>query len=215
MKKSDKLFSDEFVHFRWNDALESRKGFVSDSIDTLERTVDSGGMKELVLHKSESNAYPFVIGDGTDRWKFAYYDPHYELKKAWMEGKRVQYMTTIYAKNDWKDVPDEWYWDGNDGTQYRIAPEKEWRPFKDVDELKYAWENKWDHLVHPELVEPMIWVRSKSNTKSTYLITHYCENVGVVYLCGYLNVSLEQLFDDYTFLDGSPLGVLELVEEEE
>ena len=82
MKKSDKLFSDEFVHFRWNDALESRKGFVSDSIDTLERTVDSGDMKELVLHKSESNAYPFVIGDGTDRWKFAYYDPNYDVKKA-------------------------------------------------------------------------------------------------------------------------------------
>ena len=215
MKKTDKLFNDEFVHFRWYDPLEGKIGFMEDGIGLLESKVADGVMD--TIHKADSIGYPFKSDNDTS-WRFAYYDPYYEFKKAWIEGKKVQHWTTIYVKNKWEDVPDEWYWDGNDGTQYRIKPEKEWRPCKNVDEFKKVWDIKvlgsTDIVPDYGLAEPMIWVRSKSNTRSTYLITHYCENVGVVFLCGYLNVSLEQLFEGYTFLDGSPCGVLESVEEE-
>jgi hypothetical protein len=205
MKKGDKLFKDEFVHFRWDDSLEGKMGFMEDGIGLLENKVAYGVGN--TIHKADSIGFPFKSDNGNS-WRFAYYDPHHEFKKAWLEGKKVQYMN---VKNKWENVPDEWYWDGNDGTQYRIVPEKVLKPFKDVGELRKAWSIKetgrTDIVLAYELTEPMIWVRSKSNTKSTYLITHYCENVGVVYLCGYLNVSLEQLFENYTFLDGTPCGV--------
>ena len=211
MKKTDRLFNDEFVHFRWDDSLEGKIGFMEDGIGLLESKVADGVMD--TIHKADSIGYPFKSDNDTS-WRFAYYDPYYEFKKAWIEGKKVQHWTTIYVKNKWEDVPDEWYWDGNDGTQYRIKPEKDWRPFKDVDELKKVWYDKMPFdVLSTGLEEPFIWVRWKGG-KEHKLITGYYNEGSQVFLCDEW-IPLERLFKYYEFLDGSPCGVLESIEEEE
>ena len=39
MKKDDKLFNDEFVHFRWDSSLEGKMGFMENGIGLLEHMV--------------------------------------------------------------------------------------------------------------------------------------------------------------------------------
>ena len=211
MKKSDgKLFDKQFVHFMWDDSLEGKEGFVSDSIDslvarvngTMIKTIDEQQIFGLVSYGN--SALPFSV-DGI-YYRFFYWDPNYDYKKAWLDGKRVQYMTTIYVNNGWKDVPDEWYWDGDTTTQYRIKPEKIWRPFKDLDELKKAWYGKIPFpILNTGLEEPFIWVRWEGG-KEHKLITGYYNESSQVFLCGDW-VSLERLFKYYEFLDGTPCGV--------
>ena len=196
------LFDKKYLYLEWDDCLKGKKVVVGDLPQLIRRCVNENVAKVRWVenNSSDSEMYPFVDEDGTE-WVLVYYDPNYECKVAWKQGKQIQFRNT---GAHWIDTSSPSW---KDNVEYRVKPEKTWRPFKDIQELKQAWENKRSPLVHPELEEPMIWVRSKSNTTSTYLITHYCENMGVVYLCGYLNVSLEQLFEDYTFLDGGVMGV--------
>lgn len=330
------LFDKKFVYLEWDDVLQGKKVFVGDTLPELRRYVEGKNTTfKCGVEKDNSNSdYPFFSSDRYIYYAFAYYDPNYECKVAYAQGKAIQCRAHDYDYWEDCDIPSwlensnyrvkpegpvdlcrvffdkkarcmvigskdyvnsnnypvlfegsilhcesymrerekfnlvmaAYYCDGkkiqgrtkllsdpwvdctgeprwSDACEYRVKPEdskcnscqyqcepdmpcrtcrdgsnykmrvvvkpeeKKWRPFKDIQELKQAWGNKQRRFQYPTLVEPLIWVRSKSNTKSTYLITHYCENMGVVYLCGYLNMGLEQLFEDYTFLDETPLGV--------
>lgn len=211
MSEEKKIFDKKFVHFMWDDSLEGKVGFYSDSIDSLIKFVDCNSTEYTgcVKRNCMNDTYPFNIIQSGSSFQFFYYDPNYECKRAYAQGKTIQ----CRSKGE-----DKWFVTSHpnwlDTCEYRVKPEKTWRPFKDIAELKQTWLAKNGAKSKGDLYEPFIWVRSKSNTTSTYLITHYCGNTGVVHLCGYLNVSLEQLFEDYTFLDGSPCGVLESAEEE-
>lgn len=90
--------------------------------------------------------------------------------------------------------------------------EKKWRPFKDINELKSTWDNKQGlRLVHPELVEPLIWIRSKANPACTRPITGFLnepngeEQVVIIDTVWY---NLATLFKQWEFLDGTPTGVV-------
>lgn len=206
-----KIFDKKFVHFMWDDSLKGKEGFVASTIrliiDCVENNVRTNHWQKL--EESRSTDLPFHSITGMD-YGFAYCDPLYEVKLAWKQGKQIQTRVTN-SRGDWVDLDNpNWEFVGYD---YRVKPEKKWRPFNSMEELRQAWSTKLtgrtDLVLDYDLTEPMIWVRSKSNTTSTYMITHYCGNMGEIYLCGYLNMGLVQLFDDYTFLDGTPCGVKE------
>ena len=215
---SMELFEKKFVYLEWDEVLKGKELFVADTLPELRRHVDSDDtvVKQSVKENGDDNyVYPFVTSDGEICYAMAYYDPNYSCKRAYMEGKQIQYRNKDSSdqnkdsSDQWKDCSEEPYW--AEQCEYRVKPEepeKKWRPFKSIEELKHVWDVKLSPLE-----EPMIWVRSKFNTSSTYLITHYCGNMGVVHLCGYLNIGLEQLFKDYTFLDGSPCGMFAVEEE--
>ena len=85
------LFDEKFVHFMWDDELEGKACFVSDDIDTLREEVTKGISRDIV-HEHRTNiptSYPFETI--ADYYRFAYYDPNYEVKKAYTEGKKIQY----------------------------------------------------------------------------------------------------------------------------
>jgi len=205
------IFDKQFVYFMWDYSLKDKRCFVADSIDMLQHYVetynDKYKFKYVVKKDSAIGAFPFCayIAKGTPaHYRFAYYDPLYDIKWAWKQGKRIQCRCHSGA---WLDAstPD---WD-NKALEFRVKPVSAYRPFKSTQELKSTFLALTNQTAIPANFEPVIWVRSKYNTSSTFMITHFCENLGVVHLCGYLNIGIEQLFTDYTFLDGTPCGVKE------
>ena len=85
--------------------------------------------------------------------------------------------------------------------------EKHFRPFKDTDELIKVWLEK-RMITYPDLTLPHIWVRLKVN---------FCKQKGQVitkFDDSYVSVNgdcktMQALFNDYEFLDGSVCGVEE------
>lgn len=113
----DKLFDKKFVYFMWDDRLDGKDCFVSDDINELQQAVEAGidadtVHRELTLR---SIRYPFTTSN--DSYRFAYYDPNYSAKRAYNEGKQIQFLNTEGEWLDCRNTPD---W--NDETEYRIAP---------------------------------------------------------------------------------------------
>ena len=214
MSEEKNIFDKKCVYFMWADKLAGKEGFYSDGIAYLIMCVESNSLehKGYVKRNCENDTYQFNNVQSDNSYQFFYYDPLYNIKWEWKQGKQIQSRSKVWRDAEWED--DDYPQWNNQCMEFRVRPEgfvpkKKWRPFKDIEELKQTWEKKFDPLVHPELFEPMIWVRSKSNTTSTYLISHFCGNVGVVHIYSSLDTSLEQLYEDFTFLDGTPCGVEE------
>jgi hypothetical protein len=113
--KNIELFDSKYVHFMWSDELEGKKGFLADNIDMLKHDVNSGQCRYNVS-KSEYESIPF---HAESDWKFFYYDPNYECKRAYSEGKQIQ--TKYKTGDEWKDVSNPGWYDYQD---YRIKPEE-------------------------------------------------------------------------------------------
>lgn len=117
-----------------------------------------------------------------------------EVMKAFTEGKTIQQKS--YNPDDkWTDSePPLWDWLRYD---YRIKPNETCRPYKDTDELISDFipgDNKG--------YIPLVWVKSKE-FPSTYMLTGFRGDSVVI---GSSVETLEDLFEDYVFPDGSPCG---------
>ena len=123
------LIDKKFVHFMWDDKLEEKEGFFADDICELTNCVLGGNFHFAKVRKSLSPAFPFKDTNNND-WLFFYYDPNYEVKKAYAEGKQIQYKFPNVA--EWDNVNDadmtdikitglSWF---DDNCEYRIKPEE-------------------------------------------------------------------------------------------
>lgn len=199
------LFDKKFVYLEWNDCLKCKKVLVCDGLQLMRRQVNDGTAKLRCVEDNSRNSElcPFIDECGTS-WALVYYDPNYECKVAYAQGKIIQYKS--HYSFEWKDCDDpKW----SDKYEYRVKPEepeKKWRPFKDIQELRNAWSDKAGLSVDYE--EPMIWVRDKERPDITRLIIAFNADHKSVSLAGYW-CALESLFNDYEFLDGTPCGVEE------
>ena len=119
------LFDKKFVHFMWDDELEGKKGFFDDSINDLIDVVNDDPINNPynngygTVVKSNNDDEPFLKKESDISWKFFYYDPNYECKKAYAEGKQIQLFNP--DTGDWIDSDEpEWL----DILKYRIKPEE-------------------------------------------------------------------------------------------
>lgn len=111
-----RLFDKKCVFCMWDDALRSKEVFVADSIEDLMKFVEKGKEKHGVI-ESTSLDYPFLERTGSPSYRFCYYDPLYDVKKAYYkEGKTIQYW-----EEGWKDFKYEPMW-SNNSVSYRIKP---------------------------------------------------------------------------------------------
>ena len=97
------LYDKKYVYFEWDDKLEGKDVFCGFSIYDLKSQVNQGNAQTGVLHHSNnSKGHPFVPtwsdGSGSLAYPFAYYDPYYEVKKAYNEGKKIQYKSLRSTK---------------------------------------------------------------------------------------------------------------------
>lgn len=84
-------------------------------------------------------------------------------------------------------------------------PEPTYRPFNDCDELIATWQKMMGYPAKANTM-PLIWVKHKK-TKNVCCINGFkkCD----VFTLGIGWYSYEYMFDEYTFLDGSPFGCIE------
>jgi hypothetical protein len=120
---------------------------------------------------------------------------------AWEHGKTIQFESLT----SWEDIINpawETYY------KYRIKPikPKEYVPFDTVQELIDYWDKKHPSN-RPTDTLPLIWIKNKDRDRK-YLITEF-------YFDNHFNAdistsqaehSLRNLFEEYTFLDGSIIG---------
>lgn len=110
-------FDKKFVHFMWDDELEGKKCFVEDKIDELKLAVEEGNFNQFD-NISNSTLVNAPFGAISNFWKFAYYDPYYDLKLAYEQGKTIQFHN---YSGEWQDM---YECEFLPGIEYRIKPDK-------------------------------------------------------------------------------------------
>ena len=123
------------------------------------------------------------------------------IMQAFAEGKVIQNKT---GENHWVDCDNPYWSDSTDS--YRIKPEETYRPFKDCDELIEWWDKHRTVKDRPQNAMPLIWLKHKVESDKKCIIIAYWDTV--VFLRNEW-LTLEYLFKNYEFLDGTPCGVKE------
>lgn len=97
---------------------------------------------------------------------------------------------------------------------YLVAePEEEkWRPYKDTNEMIRDFLNRYNSYndnCYPNnpMYNPLIWITYKECNTKTLIVFFLEKEVGFYELENYQ--TLETIFEDYTYLDGSPCGIKE------
>ena len=120
------------------------------------------------------------------------------IMQAFAEGKTIQYFND--DKDDWEDISK--YSNvtfENDPDYYRIKPELKYRPFKSVEE---CWNEMHKH-------SNFGWLKNKKEELYCNIVNIYKDSeIPIVYIndCEY---KFSTLFNDFTFIDGSPFGIEE------
>lgn len=120
--------------------------------------------------------------------------------QAWAEGKSIQFQTD---SGSWSDITKNLY-PCNNPSLYRIKPESNYRPFKSHEE---CWQEMLKH-------QPFGWIKDVS--KYVEIVGVYKNDIeyspdedddGVLFRCFLTFESV--LKQGYTFVDGTPFGVME------
>jgi hypothetical protein len=207
------LFDKRFVHFMWDDALKGKLCFVADNIEDLTFAVRNDGrrgVKTNALHPSPRASLPFLDSILNNCYPFAYYDPNYEVKRAfYKEGKQIQ--VAYKGANNWVDCDEpEWV----DGCQFRVKPEcpcedgkSKYKPYVTVDEFIQDFQERFPTAFpRPAHSMPLIWVRNKNKKDEMELI--YCFRHLVIKMDN-TYWDMDELFNQWEYLDGSPIGMVE------
>ena len=123
-----------------------------------------------------------------------------ELKEAHKNGAKIQFRLDGKGWTDWENPKFDCQ-----PSEYRIKPK--YRPFKDCDELIATLAKKIGYKAKANTM-PLIWVRSNDGT--TVCISSFGgkHTVGL----SWFNTEakdIREMFNNFTFLDGSPFGVCE------
>lgn len=116
-----------------------------------------------------------------------------DLMQAYVDGKQIQYFNRLEGK--WEDTTDPRW---SHGSSYRIKPEPNYRPFKNVEE---CWQEMLNH-------RPFGWI--KSNEDGHYAMVNTVDDVeGEKYIAisGNNLWSFDDTINNFTFADGTPFGI--------
>lgn len=119
-----------------------------------------------------------------------------EVIEAFKEGKKIERRRI--NDYEWVDDPTPlWDWALYD---YRKKPEKEFRPYKDTEEMLNDFCERFP-VKRTDYGEPFIWIKNESGVK--YLITAITEcHVWI----GDIAIGMTDLFKKFTYKDVSPCG---------
>ena len=114
-----KIFDPQFVHCMWDDSLEGKRCIVSDNIDIMIDAVDNGTYHTAVINRSKGGGYALHSNETGLDYVVAYYDPLYDVKWAWKQGKQIQVRSKGSTRNEWMNMdPIGWF----DTYEYRVKP---------------------------------------------------------------------------------------------
>ena len=119
------------------------------------------------------------------------------ILQAYAEGKVIECRTKPSAIED-ENVPNEWVETKEIGfwcdIEYRIKPEPKYRPFANTEE---CWTEMLKH-------QPFGWVKDRNGSK---FIIENVDSRGFVEVYDEGTCSLNDVFENRTFVDGTPFGV--------
>lgn len=114
------IFNKKYVHCMWDDILEGKECFVNDSIFGLMHDVCTNDISQKGKVTRNTNdddgIFPF-INDNLG-YRFVYFDPNYETKRAYVAGKKIQFQS--FCDGMWYDCNSEPEW--ADEYKYRVKP---------------------------------------------------------------------------------------------
>ena len=119
-----------------------------------------------------------------------------KVMKAFAEGKKIQFTSVANKDVVWMDT-DNPTWDFS-SYNYRIKPKYKAKPYKGLDEMFADYKSRFNVPDWPIYTMPLIWLIRK-DTGSKFLVTEF----------GRYSRDLNDVFEGYTYLDGSPCGILE------
>ena len=206
IETKDDLFDPQLVRCVWDDALDGMRCFAADHLDDLRELVRSGNeSRRLTLQKTEPDEvwtdYPFRTEEGP-RLRYAYYDPYYGMKLAYLNGAQIQYINRRLDDDDWQDCSGPCW--NTDEYDYRVRPEPEpeWRPFESVREML--------DTLDPEGNMHGIWLAIKRYPETELLVTGLdCSDNTVKVEDDWY--TMQELFEGYLVNDG-PVGIKETKE---
>lgn len=116
------LFDKKYVHFVWSDELAGKEVITAGGIDSLTAQVNREHISFDVVRENPDSEFPFYAIETHRIYRFVYYDPNYKVKKAYAEGKQIQYKakdTGLWC--DWNDNLCRCAF--HEDVEYRIKPE--------------------------------------------------------------------------------------------
>lgn len=114
---SESLFDVDHVHTVLSDgALMEKRVFVADDLPALRERVEQN-LDRVLVTWSRDEVRPFRDGSGHD-WRFAYYDPLYDLKLAYSLGADIEFLAD---GDEWTKVDDPLW--NRPSYMYRVAPQ--------------------------------------------------------------------------------------------
>ena len=119
--------------------------------------------------------------------------------QAFAEGKVIECRTKPSliegsdVPNDWTEMKEIGFWNN---IEYRIKLEPKYHPFKDAEE---CWNEMQKH-------QPFGWIRDRDGDK-TFIGSINSDNS--IFTCSSEILFLKELFEDFTFVDGTPFGIKE------
>ena len=125
-----------------------------------------------------------------------------EVMQAYEEGKTIQVYDL--ERHEWMDCHSPaWNWLGFD---YRIKPSTNaWRPYDSTEEMIEDFRRKVG-MGQPSLFLPAIWI--KANDGFVSFISEYGSDCIWRATCQE-SITMNGLFRNFTYLDGSPCGMKE------
>lgn len=123
----------------------------------------------------------------------------YPILQAFAEGRAIECRTKPSliegsdVPNDWTEMKEIGFWNN---IEYRIKPEPKYRQFKDSEE---CWNEMQKH-------QPFGWIKDRDGDK-TFIGSINSDNS--IFTCSSEILFLKELFEDFTFIDGTPFGIKE------
>ena len=115
------------------------------------------------------------------------------ILQAFADGKTIESRCIKGDKSLWYDDEDPSF---DNDFEYRIKPEPRYRSFKDAEE---CWEEMQKH-------KPFGWIKDRDGDK-TFIGSINSDNS--IFTCSSEILFLKELFEDFTFVDGLPVGIKE------
>jgi len=197
-----------------DESLIGAKGYFAESLNGLMKMIFDDKQchfeHEPFFHRVKEITDTFILADNCNGVHFNFFYLAEPAPKKWYV--RQSKITGNYLE------PNEWSVDSNSAPCVFSGTKEEcenwisehsnpkYRPFKDCDELISYFCQKYS-ISKTDWGMPFIWVKYKNNSDK-YLIIAMTDNVVVLYTDGQ-TFDVQELFEQYTFLDGSVCGVEE------
>ncbi len=113
--------------------------------------------------------------------------------QAFSKGRVIEFSSITDVSKAWREVTD--FPIGMiKNFKFRIKPESKYRPFKDAEE---CWQEMQKH-------QPFGWVKDRNGSK---FVIENVDSRGCVEVYDEGTCNFNEVFENYTFVDGLPFGV--------